>query len=74
MAGGAGGSAVNDTEETYSDTSGGIECPHCSETITDLWDYDWGTDEEIEIECSFCDEPVALRKVVSVDFYATVTP
>lgn len=63
--------ATIEVEETTSDTSGGIKCPYCGDTITDLWDYAWGCEERIEIECCSCDKPIALRKVVSVDFYAS---
>ena len=57
-------------KETTSDTSAGIACPHCGETIADLWDYTWGDSELMDIECSHCDNAITLRKVVSATYYA----
>jgi hypothetical protein len=57
--------------ETYSDSEE-IECPHegCDHTIRDLWDYEWGSREVIEIPCGACAKPVSLYRRVSVDYTA----
>lgn len=66
-AGGRGGVGMSATTE--SDTES-IVCPHCGKAIADLWDYGWGNDEGIDIECGHCARPIRLTRRVSVDYTA----
>lgn len=57
--------------DTYNEgSSERIACPWCGEMKTDLWDYNWGSREEIEVECGYCDKPFLLSRIVSVDYTA----
>lgn len=58
-----------DATETYNDGDR-LACPWCGEVRRDLWDYDWGSREEIEIECGFCDKPVILSRREDVSYSA----
>lgn len=42
-----------------------VQCPYCGEMIRDLWDYEWGGDECIDIECPHCDEMLAITKHIT---------
>ena len=55
-------------EVDWSDDSEHVKCPHCGETWADLWDYEWGTREEIRIECPHCDKLLTLHRRISVDY------
>lgn len=54
--------------ETTSD-SDRIECPKCGKMIGDLWEY--GSDEDMDIECGHCEAPLTLSRRVSIDYTAT---
>ncbi len=67
---------MSDYRETTNDGDA-IACPRCGYVMRDLWDHGWAgeEDEDTETECGGCDEPIVIRRVVSVDYYArTVTP
>jgi hypothetical protein len=55
--------------ETYSDSEQ-IACPWCGEQNRDLWDYEWGSREVIEIACGHCDKPITIARCVSVSYRA----
>jgi len=60
-------------EEMESDTwsEGAAEelpCPWCGHKIRDLWDYSWGSRDEIEAECPECDKPIKISREVSVTY------
>lgn len=59
--------------ETHSDGDE-IACHHvdCGKTWADLWDYAWGTREEIETECPHCGKAITLGRAVTIDYRASV--
>ncbi len=60
--------------ETHSDGDG-IACPHCGKVMRDLWDYGWShCDEDVEVDCGWCEKPITLIRVVSVDYRCRVRP
>lgn len=59
---------IGPDEETDWDSTEAT-CPHCGEKWQDLWDYEWGSREDIEIDCPFCGETLVLVRVVDVQYY-----
>ena len=58
--------------ETHSDGNE-IACPHCGKVMRDLWDYHWSNNDDcIDTECGWCEEPITLSRVVSVDYTCKV--
>ena len=55
--------------ETY-ESGGNIECPVCGDEFGELWDYPWGSNDEIDVECPCCGAPITLCREVSVDYSA----
>jgi hypothetical protein len=53
---------------TWSDDGESVMCPHCGESWADLCDYEWGSREEIHIECPHCCKSLTLHRSVSVDY------
>lgn len=47
-------------------TTEDCQCPHCGELIKDLWDYNWNGNEDIETECGHCDQPITIRRSVTI--------
>lgn len=45
-----------------------VTCPTCHESWSDLWDYDWGTREEIRTECPHCGMDIVLHRDVHVRY------
>ena len=41
------------------------ECPWCGEFIDDIWDYDWGSKSEIEVECPHCEQLICIGSRIS---------
>lgn len=60
-----------DPQETRDD-GGRIACPACSEEWGDLWDYGWGNEESLDIECPHCEATLTLTRNVSVRYAAMV--
>ena len=58
-----------DAKSTHSDGDR-IACPHCGHTMRDLWDYEWGSREIINVECGECEKSFALVMHVSVSYTA----
>lgn len=48
--------------------SDSVECPHCGETITDLWEYNWDPVETTETDCDHCGKPIVIVRHVSVSY------
>jgi hypothetical protein len=40
-------------------------CPKCGKFLRDLWEYGEG---EHDIECGWCDAPLLLKCIVSIDY------
>lgn len=58
-------------EETL-ERDGMLECPHgCGHMINDLWDYDWGSSEEMLVECEKCEKSLTIHRRISVTYSAT---
>jgi hypothetical protein len=58
-------------EETL-EQNGELECPHgCGHMIRDLWDYDWGSSEEMLVECEECEKPLTIHRCITVTYSAT---
>jgi predicted RNA-binding Zn-ribbon protein involved in translation (DUF1610 family) len=53
-----------------------VACPHCGETITDLWDHGWTyeDDETIETECGSCERPINLKKHTRTTYEVEASP
>ena len=47
-----------------------VDCPECGARQTDLWDYEWGTREELTASCGSCGADYLLSREVAVDYYA----
>ncbi len=45
-----------------------VTCPWCGYTIHDLWDYHWGTSDELRAWCRSCENPVVISRVVTCDY------
>lgn len=45
-----------------------VICPHCGDTIRDLWDYGWGAAEEIEANCGSCGGDIVLHREISAHY------
>lgn len=45
-----------------------LPCPHCGEMFTDLWDYNWDSDELVITECGECEKPVDIIRNVTVTY------
>lgn len=43
-------------------------CPHCKGTWQDLWDYEWGNQEIIEVDCPHCGKEIMLSQNVTVTY------
>ena len=52
------------------DSGDSIACPHCGTIHRDLWDHEWGNNEDIETECGECERPFTLSRRVRVDYTA----
>ena len=52
------------------ETSYDVLCPECEEAQGDLWDYDWGSREELVASCGECGADYILMRHVSVDYEA----
>lgn len=37
-----------------------VVCPHCSDRITDLWEFDFGHGDEVETDCPSCGKSIAI--------------
>ncbi len=48
----------------------GVECPECGDLVGDLWDFDWGSREEIETVCGECGAIYILQREVRVYYQA----
>jgi hypothetical protein len=59
-------------EVNWSNDGERVTCPYCGESWADLWDYSWGTREEIATECPHCDKPLMLHRRISVDYGVSV--
>lgn len=58
-------------EETFEEGDK-LECPHgCGHRMGDLWDFDWGSREEIITECEECLKPITIHRCVTVTYSAT---
>lgn len=47
------------------------ECPHCHESITELWEYNWGYSddtEQKEDDCEHCGKPITVTRWVNVTY------
>jgi len=51
-------------------TAESVQCPVCGEAQRDLWDYDWGTREELTASCGSCNAQYTLIRHVSVSYEA----
>lgn len=45
-----------------------VLCPECGAQHSDLWDFEWGSRETIEIECGECGTDLALHMRTSVSY------
>ncbi len=43
-------------------------CPHCRHEHGDSWEFDFGSDEVGEVECSSCDEPFWCQRNVTITY------
>ncbi len=48
-----------------------INCPSCGAKQGDLWEYDFGANEETEADCGSCGKTYTLHKSISVDYAAS---
>lgn len=58
-------------QETHSDDDE-IACPKCGEINTDLFEVGRGDEGDHDMDCGHCDAPLAISRVVSVSYTATV--
>ena len=47
-----------------------VRCPECDALQRDLWDYDFGSREEMAVDCGSCGADYLLVRRVSVDYEA----
>jgi len=43
-------------------------CPKCKESWADLWDYGWGSADELRVNCPYCDARITLKREYSVEY------
>ena len=48
-----------------------VICPECGESQGDLWDYEFGSREELVTSCGSCGKDYVLHQRVTYDFAAS---
>jgi hypothetical protein len=46
-------------------------CPWCRAMLDDLWDFEWGSREELRSECGHCGKDIVISRIVEVDYKVT---
>jgi DNA-directed RNA polymerase subunit RPC12/RpoP len=63
---------VSANVETHSNNDT-IACPHCSETLTDIYEGFDAQDEDIDFDCGHCGKTFRLSRRVTVYYTARAT-